>query len=81
MLAELTVNSDTCEKQLKTQEPALEFFDKFDNYVTATNQKSSFVKSGALATSVFETLEDVPRPLHTNMEIDGDEFYWTEMLE
>ena len=81
MLAELTVKSDTCEKQLKTQEPALEFFDKFDNYVTATNQKSSFVKSGALATSVFETLEDVPRPLHTNMEIDGDEFYWTEMLE
>jgi len=80
LLADNGVISDICEKILKTQEPEPLFSDKLDNYVTATNLKSSFVKSGALATSVFETLEDVPDPLHTNLKIGVGDLYWTEML-
>ena len=80
-MKELSPKPTLSEKQVKAQEHIPKAFDKFHDYVTATNHKSkNFIRSGALATSVFEVLEHVPRPLRTNTEIDDHKFYWTELL-
>ena len=81
-MKELSPKPTVSEKQVKAQEHIPKAFDKFHDYVTATNHKSkNFIRSCALATSVFEVLEHFPRPLRTNTEIDDHEFYWTEMLD